>query len=463
MARRGRGRGEGVDDGAVTATVTAPTPSSSLSSSTSMLAEAETLLREGRAEDALPIALRALEIAQRQEEAAGHDSSSTMTALPILNTIAETYLSLGDVPSARAHFQRAVSLDPLGLIPSTRGGGASKFLQLAQLSEVGGKDSIDWYERGVAVLRREIGSLEGGGSAGVEEAESESEKAESKEEENEEGGEEEEEEGEEGEGGEDIPSTKRTQLASALCGMIEVYMTDLSWDPNAETQCETLISEALLVAPSSPEVLQTLASIRISQLRVQEAREALRGSMAVWGGLGLAGEEGEDEDGDGDGAVPEFATRVSLARLLMEVGMEEEAVGVVERLVREDDGSVEAWYLGGWGLFLLGGKKRGGGGDDNDAPMGDVNGFTEEEDLYKESMLSSREWLRQSLKLYELLDYEDERLRDHARELVGEIEAVVGERGVGEGEGDGGGEEEWNGFGGGSEEEEEEDETMDEG
>lgn len=387
-------------------------PATSTAAATDMLAEAESLLREGRgrAEDALPVALRAL------RRAAGRDDAAT-TTLPALGLVAEIYLELGDATAAREYFLQAVSLDPEGRIPETLGGGAEKFLWLAQLSEEGGQESVEWFERGAAVLRREIGALgEGEG---------------------------------EGEGGEE----KRKKLAGALCGMVEVYMTDLSWEPSAEAKCESLISEALLVAPRCAEPLQTLASVRISQTRIPEARQALGDSMGVWRDL-------EPEDA----AVPDFPTRISLARLLMEVQMEEEALGVVERLVQEDDGSVEAWYLGGWCLYLLGMKQRkkhdaNNGAAEGDA-MEDVNGNDEdEENLYTQTMVSSREWLRQSLKLYELVEYQDERLKDHAMELVEELDAIIGE-GV-EDEVDGG-EEEWNGCGEESEKEQE-DEEMDEG
>ncbi|KAF6236872.1 hypothetical protein HO173_005163 [Letharia columbiana] len=92
--------------------------------------------------------------------------------------------------------------------------------------------------------------------------------------------------------------------------------------------------------------------------------------------------------------------------------------------------------------------------------MEDVNGHDEdEEDLLTQTMVSSREWLRQSLKLYELVEYEDERLKDHAMELVEELDAIIGEGGEDEVDG---GEEEWNGFGEESEKEQE-DEEMDEG
>ncbi|CAD6590245.1 MAG: hypothetical protein ASARMPRED_004693 [Alectoria sarmentosa] len=397
-------------------------------SAPNMLAEAEESLREGRAEDALPIALRALETLR---QAAGGDT--TTTALPALNLVAEINLELGNAALAREHFLQAVTLDPTGRIPSPLGvGGASKFLWLAQLSESGGQDSVSWFERGAAILRREIATV-----------------------------------------GETEGEEKRKELAAALCGIIEIYMTDLSWDPSAESKCAALIAEALLVAPCSAEPLQTLASIRISQSRIADAQTALRDSMALWS----SGDDEDEDEEEEEGAVPEFATRVSLARLLMEVGMEEEALAVLERLVLEDDGSVEAWYLGGWCLYLLGGRQRGkgegmDGGDGGEGMDGDGDG--EQGDLYTQSMVSSREWLRQSLKLYEMVDYEDERLRDHARELVEELDAIIGERGEDDVDGEEGEDEEeeeeeekeWDGFAGDDnnnneeEEEEQEDEEM---
>ena len=419
---------------------------SSAATTTSMaalLAEAESLLREGRAEDALPLALRALDDAATTERNTTPTTTTTIptTALPALNLAAEIYLELGNPTTARSHFLHAVTLDPSGQIPTPQGGGPEKFLWLAQLSDEGGQDSISWFERGAVVLRREIAATHQPNDK-------------------------------------EGPEKLKKQLAGALCGMIEVYMTDLSWSPGAESQCERLISEALLVAPNYAPPLQTLASIRISQSRIVEARKALRESVALW--------RTGDEDDDDDDAVPDFPTRISLCRLLMEVGMEEEALGVVERLVQEDDGSVEAWYLGGWCLYLLGGKQagldKGGKSGNHDGANGvdgmeDVDGDVrdghehggeknEEEEngesnLYMQSLVSSREWLRQSLKLFEMVGYEDERLRDHARELVGEIDGIVGEHGVEEEE-----EEEWDGFGDDDEqdrEDKDEDEEMDSG
>jgi tRNA (guanine10-N2)-methyltransferase len=133
-----------------------------------------------------------------------------------------------------------------------------------------------------------------------------------------------------------------------------------------------------------------------------------------------------------DPKVPDFALRISLARLLMEVTMEFEALEVLERLILEDDQSVEAYYLGGWCLFLLAEKQQ--------APKDATPEELAESPRYA-SLAASREWLKQALKLYDLLQYEDDRLRDHALELVQEMNKEIGEddddsEAEGEGEGE---------------------------
>lgn len=272
-----------------------------------------------------------------------------------------------------------MALDPEGRIPEASGGGVEKFLWLAQLSEEGGRESVKWFERGCAVLRQEISTLESGLKG-------------------------------------DVAITKeveerRRKLSGALCGIVEIWMTDLSFEDEAEGECERLMTEALLVAPQSSEALQTLASVRISQVRVEEARGVLGRSMEMWAEL-----PPEDE------RVPEFAARISLARLLMEVEMLDGAVGVLERLVGEDDESVEAWYLGGWCLFLLGEKGKEAEKEGSQGSEDAEGGLAE----WKMVMGSSREWLRNSLRLYDALEYEDDRLRDHALELVEVLDGQLG-------------------------------------
>ncbi|CAI7665455.1 unnamed protein product [Penicillium pancosmium] len=344
-----------------------------------LLDQATILLQTGRADEALPTAQQALDLA----------GDNGPAQLPAVNLLGEINVELGDIDTARECFTRAVELDPNGSISESEGGGSEKFLWLAQLSEQGGAESVQWFEKGVASLRQVLQSLEGKTSK------------------------------------EDIENSqeKKTKLSNALCAVAEIYMTDLSWEEDAEARCDALITEAITVTPDAPEVLQTLASIRISQLRTEDAQAALRKSIGIWKDLPPE-----------DLTIPDFAVRISLARLLMEVSLEFEALEVLERLILEDDQSVEAWYLGGWCLYLLAEKQQ--------APK-DVTEEDPSESPRQASLVASREWLKQSLKLYEVLEYEDERLRDHALELVQGMNQEIGEdmdddsEAEGEGEWDG--------------------------
>lgn len=165
-----------------------------------------------------------------------------------------------------------------------------------------------------------------------------------------------------------------------------------------------------MVAPDSPEPLQTLASVRISQTRLDDARAALLRSLEMWEGL-------PPEDPE----IPDFPTRVSLVRLLMEAELEERAMDVLERLIQEDDSSVEAWYLGGWCLHLLAKKPA------MDADDKGLENDTSAEVAERPELASSRKWLRTALKLYDKLEYEDDRLKEHAEELVAELNKVLDE------------------------------------
>ncbi|UNI14980.1 hypothetical protein JDV02_001555 [Purpureocillium takamizusanense] len=348
-----------------------------------ILADAETQLDVGNLDEAIVLAARAL-------EATGSGGDYELRALNLLGIL---HVEAGDVDEARSFFQRAVELDGDGMVDEKVGGGPEKFLLLAQLSEDGGQDSVRWFERGAATLRKQIQALS------------------------------------------DLPSRtpdqqatleeKQNKLGGVLCAVAEVYMTDLSWEDDAEQRCEALITEAILIAPGSPETWQTVANVRISQTRVDDAKGALRRSLELWQDLPPE-----------HPLVPEFPTRVGLARLLLETEMEDEALRVLERLVADDDQSVEAWYLGGWGLYIAGEKQREGGAKSaSAAPNGEASNAKEsqlEGEEWRSTWSTSRKWLVRCLKLYAMLEYEDERLGEHAVELFNAINKELGELPEGE-------------------------------
>ena len=336
--------------------------SSKAANHTALIEKATAKLLEGDIEGAVPFAQRAL----------GLLDVNSVEALPSLNLLGEIHVELGDIEAARTYFQQASEIDENGDVPEENGGGAEKFLWLAQLSEEGGQDSVDWYERGSSVLRTQIQALVDAGNAGTKPAEEVAAAIEE----------------------------KRRKLATALCSVVEVYMTDLSWEEDAEQRCEALVTEATMVGSEFAEPWQTLASVRISQERIEDAQAALKRSLDVW----------RDEDPESE-KVPDFPTRVSLARLLMEAAMEDAAMEVLERLVGEDDHSVEVWYLGGWCLYILGEKEK------EKKPSSEY---------HKPYYISSRQWLNHSMKLFEQQEYEDERLGEHARELIGKLDNELG-------------------------------------
>lgn len=122
--------------------------------------------------------------------------------------------------------------------------------------------------------------------------------------------------------------------------------------------------------------------------------------------------------------------------------MESEAMDVLERLVLEDDQSVEAQYLGGWCQKLIADKRE----------FALANGTNKEmtEDEQKQNLEAilkgSRRWLQTSLKLYKLVDYEDDRLKQHSEELVAGLDKLLGPEKEGADEHEDEWEDEWEGI-----------------
>ncbi|KAK2028857.1 TPR domain-containing protein [Colletotrichum zoysiae] len=329
-----------------------------------LLVEATTKLQEGDLENAVSAAKKAL-------DGTGAGGDYELAAVNLLGLIA---IEMGEVDEARAYFLRAVELDFDGTLDERIGGGPEKFLWLAQLSEEGGQDSVNWFDKGAQSLRGQIQVLADLPKRSVEQ--------------------------------EAQLEERKMKLGGALCAVAEVYMTDLSWEADAEQRCEALITEAGLVAPESAETWQTVANVRISQEKVEEARAALGRSLELWVNLPPL-----------DPKVPDFPTRISLVRLLLEVEMEKEAIEVLERLVGDDDESVEAWYLGGWALFIIGEKVKG----------KDESQLGEDDEDWKSTWDTSRRWLMRCQKLYQQQEYEDERLGEHAKELLASINKELGD------------------------------------
>lgn len=185
----------------------------------------------------------------------------------------------------------------------------------------------------------------------------------------------------------------RTKLSGGYCTIAELYLTDLCFEDNAESECETCLARALELKDRDGQpfidALQTMASLRLSQgaKRLEAADYILRafekmkvGCDALASLVGLM-ENGVSAPSDGQAleltnvdsvnSLPEFEFRCQTAKLLLECaalvrdtpGLKDNqkvaeqqcvsaAVSVLGSLLAQNDEVVEIWFLAGCAFAL---------------------------------------------------------------------------------------------------------------
>ncbi|GAA6039037.1 hypothetical protein JCM8097_000168 [Rhodosporidiobolus ruineniae] len=245
---------------------------------------------------------------EQQDKPAETDPRMLRDALEILGTVE---LELDEVEEAREHFLTSIQLANALPDPSP-----APHLYLAQLSATP-QESLQHFANALVILQAKLEALEkaklgGDGSAGTtDEAEDESE--------------------------------IRRSASRALVGMTELYLTDLCFEPDAEQNCEKYLEQAVGLDPSDPEAYQTLASVRLSQQRPEDAKAALEQGWELWRNV------------EADSPLyPPAASRLTCAKLFLELSSIVPALEILHRLENEDDEDSEVWYLSGWAWWLLG-------------------------------------------------------------------------------------------------------------
>ena len=112
-------------------------------------------------------------------------------------------------------------------------------------------------------------------------------------------------------------------------------MTDLCMEPEAEQMCEKLIAEALLLDDNVAESWSILGSIRISQIRNDEARQALEKSWSLF-------ENGLVQNELSPASIPAI---IRLAQSMIELEMAEPVLDLTTQLTRVDDQIPDMYYL----------------------------------------------------------------------------------------------------------------------
>ncbi|RKP04917.1 hypothetical protein THASP1DRAFT_20505, partial [Thamnocephalis sphaerospora] len=186
------------------------------------------------------------------------------------------------------------------------------------------------------------------------------------------------------------------QLSSALVSMTEIYLTDCCFEADAEQKCEQYLEQAVQADATNAEVYQTLASVRLSQQRPEDAKQALEKSVSLWIDLDPR-----------DPAYPQSDARIALVKLMLEMELYDRALTILDGLQREDDQSVDMWYLFGWTYYC----------------QGEQEGVTQERRL--EVWEEARECLLQTEKLYQQQEHDDEGILEHAQELLATLNAAL--------------------------------------
>ncbi|KAM9970887.1 hypothetical protein ACTFIR_002751 [Dictyostelium discoideum] len=236
----------------------------------------------------------------------------------VMDTIGEILVENGDIEKAKTYFLKSIKTNPED--------SPSKYMNLGQL--VGGDDALNCYRKGIQIMERELKQLikEQGSKYNDLQHIPRPLKASSPIGEDDDG------EDTVYESDEDDPIIiLKQQLCSALSSISELYLTDQCFDDDAEDQCESNLKRAIGYSPNSPEPYSLMASMKISQVKNQEAIEYLNKSYQLW------------EHSDMDDR-PEFDYRFNISLLFIELKENRTAVDILEQLVNEQDNIAELWY-----------------------------------------------------------------------------------------------------------------------
>ncbi|CAB4255671.1 similar to Saccharomyces cerevisiae YDR161W Putative protein of unknown function [Maudiozyma barnettii] len=230
-------------------------------------------------------------------------TSENSNNLNLKQVYAEAYLENGQLEKAYPILVSCCEIDPTGAI-----GGYDKFFTLGQI--IGGKDGLNVMQKGI----ENVSSIK------------------------------------------EMTQEHTNKIVSGLLSMIEIWMTDLCMEPNAESECEQLITNAMEISgESSPEAWLTLGSIRISQQRFKDATIAF---TQAWKYFEIKkNEAGKAALDNGAPTHEEYAEMLqplsSLAKMCMEVGLYDIALKVENAIKDIDEDNLEGYYLEGFTNYLI--------------------------------------------------------------------------------------------------------------
>ncbi|KAI5962414.1 uncharacterized protein KGF55_003490 [Candida pseudojiufengensis] len=164
-------------------------------------------------------------------------------SVEFLQLLGETYLENNELEQAYNLLTKACELDPEANL------GIEKFLYLGQI--IGGFDGINYINIGLNKLQDLLNQLQSN-NINLKEINDKGYKT-----------------------TEEYNKWIINKINSGIFASIEIWMTDLCMEEEAESKCNELINISLKIDPENPETYSQLSSIRISQQLSEEAIEAL--------------------------------------------------------------------------------------------------------------------------------------------------------------------------------------------
>lgn len=147
------------------------------------------------------------------------------------------------------------------------------------------------------------------------------------------------------------------RIAGKFLEFFVIFLIFASFDSDAENLCKRYAELAIKSCDKNAEALQTMASLLITQGKTVEASEFLYKSLQLWLPEEFIANSSNDNliaDKNDILPMPCYSSRLSLAKMLIEIKLYRLALMVLKTLQQENDESFEVWYLSGLASWLEG-------------------------------------------------------------------------------------------------------------
>ncbi|KAI3645311.1 hypothetical protein MP228_011475 [Amoeboaphelidium protococcarum] len=131
-------------------------------------------------------------------------------------------------------------------------------------------------------------------------------------------------------------------ISNAYCSLVDIYMSDLCFEDDAEQKCNQYASSAIQSCESNPDAYMTMASLQLTIKNIDQAKQFLLQSVSLWIPQDILEVCNDISSQDYQlmspmSDMPSYESRLNLVRQLMECELFDVALIVIESLLGEND------------------------------------------------------------------------------------------------------------------------------